>query len=46
MSFTPYDLVYGKHVVLPIEFKVKTLRTMYTSGFESLGGSKTSAQPN
>ena len=26
-GFTPYDLIYDKHVVLPIEFEIKTLRT-------------------
>ena len=26
IGFTPYDLVYGKSVVFPIEFKIKTLR--------------------
>jgi hypothetical protein len=27
IGFTPYDLVYGKNVVFPIEFEIKTLRT-------------------
>ena len=26
-GFSPYDLVYGKSVVFPIEFKIKTLKT-------------------
>ena len=26
-SLTPYELVYGKKVVLPIELEIKTLRT-------------------
>ena len=26
-SFSPYDLVYGKSVVFPIEFEIKTLKT-------------------
>ena len=25
--FSPYELVYGKNVVFPIEFEIKTLRT-------------------
>ena len=25
--FSPYELVYGKSVVFPIEFEIKTLRT-------------------
>ena len=25
-SFSPYDLVYGKSVVFPIEFKIETLK--------------------
>ena len=27
IGFSPYDLVYGKSVVFPIEFKIKTLDT-------------------
>lgn len=27
-SHTPYELVYGKHVLLPIEFQVKTFQTI------------------
>jgi hypothetical protein len=34
MGFTPYELVYGKHVVLPIEFEVKTLITMLQVGLD------------
>eukprot|EP00253_Pinus_taeda_P016711 PITA_16711 len=26
-SFSPYELVYGKSVVFPVEFEIKTLRT-------------------
>jgi hypothetical protein len=32
--FTPYELVYGKHVVLPIEFEIKTLRTTLQVGLD------------
>ena len=27
--FTPYELVYGKQVVLPIEFEIKILRICF-----------------
>ena len=27
MGFSPYDLVYGKNVVFPIEFEIITLKT-------------------
>ena len=27
-GFSPYELVYGKSVVFPIEFQIKTLRTV------------------
>ena len=27
MGFSPYDLVYGKSVVFPIEFEINTLKT-------------------
>ena len=27
MGLTPYELFYGKNILLPIEFEVKTLRT-------------------
>jgi hypothetical protein len=33
-GFTPYELVYGKHVVLPIEFQIKTLRTIVQVGMD------------
>ena len=26
-GFSPYDLVYGKSAIFPIEFEIKTLRT-------------------
>ena len=26
-GFSPYDLVYGKNVVFPIEFEIRTLKT-------------------
>jgi hypothetical protein len=26
-GFSPYELVYGKSVVFPVEFEIKTLRT-------------------
>lgn len=26
--FTPYELVYGKKILLPIEFEIKALRTV------------------
>ena len=26
-GFSPYELVYGKSVVFPMEFEIKTLRT-------------------
>jgi hypothetical protein len=32
--FTPYELVYGKRVVLPIEFEIKTLRTTLQVGLD------------
>jgi hypothetical protein len=31
---TPYDLVYGKQVLLPIEFQVKTFRTAIQLGMD------------
>jgi transposase InsO family protein len=31
---TPYELVYGKHVFLPIEFQVKTFRTAMQLGMD------------
>lgn len=33
-SFTPYDLVYDKNVVILIEFEVKTLRTTLQVGMD------------
>ena len=27
IRFSPYDLVYGKSVIFPIEFEIKTLKT-------------------
>ncbi|XP_057841793.1 uncharacterized protein LOC131051344 [Cryptomeria japonica] len=32
--FTPFDLVYGKHVVIPIEFEHKTLHTTVQLGMQ------------
>jgi hypothetical protein len=31
---TPYELVYGKQVLLPIEFQVKTFRTTMQLGMD------------
>jgi hypothetical protein len=31
---TPYELVYGKHVLLPIAFQVKTFRTVMKLGMD------------
>jgi hypothetical protein len=33
-GFTPYELVYGKHVLLPIELQVKTFRTTAQLGID------------
>jgi hypothetical protein len=33
-GFTPYELVYGKRVVLPIEFEIKTLRIALQVGLD------------
>ena len=33
-GFTPYELVYGKSVVLPIEFEIKTLRISLQVGLD------------
>jgi hypothetical protein len=33
-SHTRYELVYGKHVLLPIEFQVKTFRTTMQLGMD------------
>jgi hypothetical protein len=30
IGFSPYELVYGKSVVFPVEFEIKTLRTDLT----------------
>ena len=32
MGHTPYELVYGKQVLLPIEFQVKTFRMVVELG--------------
>jgi hypothetical protein len=32
IGFTPYELVYGNNIVLPIEFQIKTLRTVMKVG--------------
>jgi hypothetical protein len=32
--FTPYELVYGKKVMLPIEFEIQTLRTTLQLGLD------------
>ena len=32
MGLTPYELVYGKQVTLPIEIEIKTLRIELWSG--------------
>jgi hypothetical protein len=34
-GFSPYELVYGKSVVFPVEFEIKTLRTALTANLES-----------
>jgi hypothetical protein len=31
---TPYELVYGKQVILPIEFQIKTFRTTTNLGMD------------
>jgi hypothetical protein len=33
-GFTPYELVYGKHVLVPIELQVKTFRTTAQMGID------------
>ena len=33
-GFTPYELVYGKHVLMPIEIQVKTFRTTAQLGID------------
>jgi hypothetical protein len=39
--FTPYELVYGKQVLLPIEFQVKTFRTDNSTRYGSYRGTTT-----
>lgn len=39
-GFTPYDLVYGKIVVLPIEFEYKTLCTIVDLGMDLIESQK------
>ena len=34
MGHTPYELVYGKQVLLPIEFQIKTFRTAVQLGLD------------
>ena len=34
MGHTPYELVYGKQVLLPIEFQIKTFRTTVHLGLD------------
>jgi hypothetical protein len=34
MGFTPYELLYGKHMVLPIQFEIKTLRIALQVGLD------------
>lgn len=36
IRFTPFDLMYGKKVVLPIEFEIRTLRTTLDVGIDLL----------
>jgi hypothetical protein len=33
-GFYPYELVYGKSVVFPVEFEIKTLRTALTANLD------------
>ena len=33
-GFSPYEMVYGKNVVFPIEFEVKTLKTVIESNMD------------
>jgi hypothetical protein len=33
-GFSPYELVYGKSVVFPVEFEIKTLRTALTANLD------------
>ena len=39
-GLTPYQLVYGKKVVLPIEFKIKTLKTTLQLGLSLFDAQK------
>ena len=34
IGLTPYQLVYGKQVTLPIEVEIKTLRTAFQLGMD------------
>ena len=34
IGHTPYELVYGKQVLLPIEFQIKTFRTIVQLGLD------------
>jgi hypothetical protein len=34
IGFTPYELVYGKFVLFPIEFEIKTLLTTLKLGLD------------
>ena len=34
MGYTPYELVYGKQVLLPIEFQLKTFRMAAQLGLD------------
>jgi hypothetical protein len=33
-GFSPYELVYGKSVVFPVEFEIKTLRTTLAANLD------------
>jgi hypothetical protein len=33
-GFSPYELVYGKSVVFPVEFEIKTLRTALSTNLD------------
>ena len=37
IGYNPYELVYGRKVLLPIEFQIKTLRTAAEIGMNLLG---------
>ena len=34
IGFSPYELVYGKSVVFPVEFEIKTLRTSLAANLD------------